>query len=79
MARDSFRARSELTVNGTSHEIFRISAVEGSQRLPYSHKVLPRTSADLGWRERHRRSDSCPRQLGREVHPPRRSSSRQHA
>jgi len=39
-SKDSFGARSELTVNGTSHEIFRISAVEGSQRLPYSHKVL---------------------------------------
>ncbi|HAM22801.1 MAG TPA: aconitate hydratase, partial [Actinobacteria bacterium] len=39
-SKDSFGARSELTVNGTSHEIFRIGAVEGSDKLPFTHKVL---------------------------------------
>lgn len=37
---DSFGARSTLTVNGEDYEIFRISAVEGSSRLPFTHKVL---------------------------------------
>jgi len=37
---DSFGARSTLTVNGEDHEIFRISAVEGSAHLPFTHKVL---------------------------------------
>ncbi len=37
---DSFGARSTLTVNGQDYEIFRISAVEGSRRLPFTHKVL---------------------------------------
>ena len=37
---DSFGARTELVVNGTSHTIFRIDSVPGSQRLPFTHKVL---------------------------------------
>ncbi len=37
---DSFSARSTLTVAGTSYEIFRVDAVEGSARLPYTHKIL---------------------------------------
>ena len=37
---DSFGARGQLDVDGTGYEIFRLSAVEGSQRLPYSLKVL---------------------------------------
>ena len=37
---DSFGARSELVVDGTTHTIFRIDAVPGSQRLPFTHKVL---------------------------------------
>ncbi|HEY9417479.1 MAG TPA: aconitase family protein, partial [Pseudonocardia sp.] len=37
---DSFGARGTLTVGNTDHEIFRLSAVEGSDRLPYSLKVL---------------------------------------
>jgi aconitate hydratase len=39
-APDSFGARGILKVGGTEHEIFRLSAVEGSERLPYSLKVL---------------------------------------
>lgn len=39
-SKDSFGARSELVVNGESHEIFRISAVDGSASLPFTHKVL---------------------------------------
>jgi aconitate hydratase len=37
---DSFGARGTLTVGDTEHEIFRLSAVEGAERLPYSLKVL---------------------------------------
>ncbi|MBW0103001.1 aconitate hydratase [Pseudonocardia sp. KRD291] len=37
---DSFGARGQLDVDGTGYEIFRLSAVEGSERLPYSLKVL---------------------------------------
>jgi aconitase A len=37
---DSFGARSQLEVDGTSYEIFRLDAVEGHDRLPYSLKIL---------------------------------------
>ena len=41
---DSFQARGSLTVSTSSgertYEIFRIGAVTGSDRLPFSHKVL---------------------------------------
>ncbi|NMO92757.1 aconitate hydratase [Actinomycetospora sp. TBRC 11914] len=37
---DSFGARGTLEVGGTSYEIYRLDAVEGSQRLPFSLKVL---------------------------------------
>jgi aconitate hydratase len=37
---NSFNARSTLTVNGKDHEIFRLDAVSGSKRLPYSLKIL---------------------------------------
>ena len=37
---DSFGARSTLDVNGESLEYYRIDAVEGSEQLPYTHKVL---------------------------------------
>ena len=37
---DSFGARSEISVAGTKHEIFRIDAVPGSASLPFTHKVL---------------------------------------
>jgi aconitate hydratase len=37
---DSFGARGTLSVGGVDHEIFRLSAVEGADRLPYSLKVL---------------------------------------
>lgn len=37
---DSFGARGQLDVRGTGYEIFRLSAVEGSKRLPFSLKVL---------------------------------------
>jgi aconitate hydratase len=39
-SKDSFGARTDLEVGGTTYEIFRIDAVEGSARLPYTHKVL---------------------------------------
>ncbi len=39
-SKDSFAARGTLDVGSTSYEIFRISAVEGSARLPFTHKVL---------------------------------------
>ncbi|MDP2288757.1 MAG: aconitate hydratase AcnA [Actinomycetota bacterium] len=37
---DSFGARGNLQVGSNDYEIFRISAVPGSQRLPFTHKVL---------------------------------------
>jgi len=37
---DSFNARSTLDVDGSSYEIFRLDAVDGAARLPYSLKVL---------------------------------------
>jgi aconitate hydratase len=37
---DTFGARGTLTVGGTDYEIFRLSAVEGAARLPFSLKVL---------------------------------------
>jgi aconitate hydratase len=37
---DSFGAKGELEVGGSSHEIYRLSAVEGADRLPYSLKIL---------------------------------------
>ncbi len=40
MSANSFDARSTLRVGEESYEIFRLEAVEGSERLPYSLKVL---------------------------------------
>lgn len=40
MSVDSFGARSRLEVGGTGYEIFRLDAVPGAERLPYSLKVL---------------------------------------
>ncbi|MBB5633518.1 aconitate hydratase [Cryobacterium mesophilum] len=37
---NSFGARADLTVGGTTYEIFRLDAVPGYERLPYSLKVL---------------------------------------
>ncbi|UXN30730.1 aconitate hydratase AcnA [Glutamicibacter sp. M10] len=37
---DSFGAKGVLDVNGTEYEIYRLNAVEGSESLPYSLKVL---------------------------------------
>ena len=37
---NSFEARSILSVNGKDHEIYRLDAVPGSERLPYSLKIL---------------------------------------
>lgn len=37
---DSFGARSELAVGAEKVQIYRIDAVPGSQRLPFTHKVL---------------------------------------
>src|SRR5512139_3041356 len=40
-SKDSFGARDTFEVGGTTHEIFRISAVPGAEALPFTHKVLP--------------------------------------
>ncbi|GAC68739.1 aconitate hydratase AcnA [Gordonia soli] len=40
MSKDSFGARGTLEVGDNSYEIFRLSAVEGTEKLPYSLKVL---------------------------------------
>ena len=37
---NSFNARASLTVNNKNYEIYRLDAVEGASRLPYSLKVL---------------------------------------
>ncbi len=37
---DSFGARSDLTVDDTTYEIYRIAQVPGWERLPYTHRVL---------------------------------------
>jgi len=39
-SKDSFGARSTLTVEGTEYDIFRLDAVEGADKLPFSLKVL---------------------------------------
>src|SRR5579859_2073776 len=39
-ATDSFGARAQLSVGDASYEIFRLDAVPGSEKLPYSLKVL---------------------------------------
>ncbi len=39
-SKDSFGARSTLTVDGQDYDIYRLDAVEGSEKLPFSLKVL---------------------------------------
>ncbi|HEX2072617.1 MAG TPA: aconitate hydratase [Geodermatophilus sp.] len=39
-SKDSFGARSTLSVDGTNYDIYRLDAVEGSEKLPFSLKVL---------------------------------------
>ncbi|GAB3346916.1 aconitate hydratase [Modestobacter lapidis] len=39
-SKDSFGARSALSVDGTDYDIFRLDAVEGAEKLPFSLKVL---------------------------------------
>jgi aconitate hydratase len=39
-SKDSFGARSTLSVDGTDYDIYRLDAVEGAERLPFSLKVL---------------------------------------
>ncbi|HEX6357783.1 aconitate hydratase [Actinophytocola sp.] len=39
-SKDTFGARQALTVGDDSHEVFRLDAVKGSERLPYSLKIL---------------------------------------
>src|SRR5699024_1484582 len=40
MSKNSFKARDQLTVDDTTYNIYRLDAVEGSERLPFSLKVL---------------------------------------
>ncbi|KQS63549.1 aconitate hydratase [Modestobacter sp. Leaf380] len=39
-SKDSFGARSTLSVDGTDYDIFRLDAVEGADKLPFSLKIL---------------------------------------
>ncbi|OLF10283.1 aconitate hydratase [Actinophytocola xinjiangensis] len=39
-SKDTFGARQSLSVGDASHEVFRLDAVSGAQRLPYSLKIL---------------------------------------
>ncbi len=53
---NSFGARADLSVGGSTYEIFRIDAVPGSDRLPMSLKVLLENQlTDRRRRQRHRR------------------------
>jgi aconitate hydratase len=40
MSTDSFGAKGTIQAGGSEHEIFRLSAVDGAERLPFSLKVL---------------------------------------
>ncbi|NHD16858.1 MULTISPECIES: aconitate hydratase AcnA [unclassified Actinopolyspora] len=40
VSKDSFGARDTLQVGDASYEVFRLDAVDGAQRLPYSLKIL---------------------------------------
>jgi len=39
-SKDSFGARTTLDVDGTEYDIFRLDAVEGAEKLPFSLKIL---------------------------------------
>ncbi|HEY3749910.1 MAG TPA: aconitate hydratase AcnA [Pseudonocardiaceae bacterium] len=39
-SKDSFGARGTLSVGNASYEVFRLAAVDGAERLPYSLKIL---------------------------------------
>jgi aconitate hydratase len=39
-SQDSFGARATLTVDGQDYDIYRLDAVEGAEKLPFSLKVL---------------------------------------
>ncbi|MGY1643093.1 aconitate hydratase [Geodermatophilus sp. SYSU D00703] len=39
-SKDSFGARATLSVDGTDYDIYRLDAVEGAEKLPFSLKVL---------------------------------------
>ncbi|HEY0452590.1 aconitate hydratase [Actinophytocola sp.] len=39
-SKDSFGSRNTLSVGDSSHEVFRLDAVSGAERLPYSLKIL---------------------------------------
>ncbi len=39
-SKDSFGARGTLTVGDATYEIFRVAAVPGADRLPFTHKIL---------------------------------------
>ncbi|WP_091939330.1 aconitate hydratase [Trujillonella endophytica] len=39
-SKDSFGARATLSVDGTDYDIYRLDAVEGSEKLPFSLKIL---------------------------------------
>ena len=39
-SKDSFGARGTLEVGGRSYQLFRLSAIDGAQALPFSLKVL---------------------------------------
>ena len=40
MTANSFGSRATLEAGGATHEIYRLAAVDGSETLPYSLKVL---------------------------------------
>ncbi|MCU1619380.1 MAG: acnA, partial [Modestobacter sp.] len=39
-SKNSFGARTTLDVDGTEYDIFRLDAVEGADKLPFSLKIL---------------------------------------
>jgi hypothetical protein len=54
MSADSFGAAGSLEVSGTSHRIFRLSAVEGAARLPFGLKVTAAMAGDDEPQQRRR-------------------------
>jgi hypothetical protein len=64
---DSFGAKGTLEVGDSSYDMFRLSAVGGSERLPFSLKVLlENLLRERGRRKHHRRPDPCPGRMGPE-------------
>ena len=62
---DSFGSKGVLDVDGAEYEIFRLNKVEGSEKLPFSLKILLGEPAPYRRRrEHHQGANPGPGQLG---------------